>query len=436
MKKFLQIWFSDFCNIFYHELHAIIHDSGVMIILIVAGFCYPLLYNYIYSNGVLNETPVAVVDEADCSDTRRFIREVDATRELEIAFRCCNMAEAEALMKQRKVEGIIYFPADFGEKIAAMEQATVSIYANMSSFLYYKNLLIGTEFVMLHEINQIQFERYAAAGLSEVQAEAMVQAVPYEENLPYNRTFSYNIFLISGIIFLIIQQVMFISMSVRFGTEKEENKNGIGTLPENIHGLGISRVVFSRGAAYFFIFMIIGVYVTFIVPAVCGFPQRGQFGQIMNLLVLYVLDCVVFSQTWSSLISRRENVFVMFLFMSPVCLFLTGLSWPTTSFPTFWKGLSYLFPSTFGCQAFTNLNTAGAGIESCQLQIQALFVQTCIYYFVACLLLYLQNWFTGWKEKRMAWLLEKQQKLEAKSSVFARLHEELEEQHIDEQAGQ
>jgi ABC-2 type transport system permease protein len=107
-------------DIFNRELKQILHDGGVMIIFIVAGFLYPILYNYVYKNGILEDTPVAVVDQACCSDSRRMIREMDATRELNIAYRCTDLEEAKALFQERKVNGIILFPEDFGEKLAML----------------------------------------------------------------------------------------------------------------------------------------------------------------------------------------------------------------------------------------------------------------------------------------------------------------------------
>ena len=55
------------------------------------------------------------------------------------------------------------------------------------------------------------------------------------------------------------------------------------------------------------------------------------------MLVFFITDCVFFSMVWSTLITRRESVFILFLAMSPVALFLTGCSWPTFAFPGFWK---------------------------------------------------------------------------------------------------
>ena len=388
--EYAKQWVRDALGIFNLELRNILHDGGVMIIFVVAGFLYPILYNFVYRNGILEDTPIAVVDDAACSDTRRMIREMDATREINIAYRCTDMNEARTLLQQRKVNGIVYFPSDFGDRLAAKETATFSIYADMSSFLYYKNLLMGSEFVMLHEINSIKVERLSLDGLTDQEADATVNTVRYEDINPYNRAFSYSIFLISAILMLIIQQVMFYGMGMSVGTMREENRS-FASLPDTYSGRGVGRVVLGRGAAYWLLFMAIGIYVCCIVPAMFGFPQRGSFGNILLLLALFVTVCVFFSMTWTTLVTRRESAFLLFLFMSPVLVFLTGFSWPTTAFPAFWKYFSYLFPSTFGCQAFINMNTAGAPLAVVAPQLRALCIQGGMYYILACVAVYVEN---------------------------------------------
>ena len=388
--EYARQWVRDALGIFNLELRNILHDGGVMIIFVVAGFLYPILYNFVYKNGILEDTPIAVVDDAACSDTRRMIREMDATREINIAYRCTDMNEARTLLQQRKVNGIVYFPADFGDRLAAKETATFSIYADMSSFLYYKNLLMGSEFVMLHEINSIKVERLSLDGLTDQEADATVNTVRYEDINPYNRAFSYSIFLISAILMLIIQQVMFYGMGMSVGTMREENRS-FASLPDTYSGRGVGRVVLGRGAVYWLLFMAIGIYVCCIVPAMFGFPQRGSFGNILLLLALFVTVCVFFSMTWTTLVTRRESAFLLFLFMSPVLVFLTGFSWPTTAFPAFWKYFSYLFPSTFGCQAFINMNTAGAPLAVVAPQLRALCIQGGVYYILACVAVYVEN---------------------------------------------
>lgn len=161
-----------------------------------------------------------------------------------------------------------------------METATLSAYADMSSFLYYKNILLAANQVMLKEVGSIQMERYAAAGFTGIQAESLIQAIPYEENNPYNRAFSYSLFLLSAILLVIVQQTLFYGMSMLVGTAREENRS-FASLPDKLEGHGVGRVVLGRGAAYWLIYMGISIYIACIIPAMFGIPQRGEFWEII-----------------------------------------------------------------------------------------------------------------------------------------------------------
>jgi len=222
--------------------------------------------------------------------------------------------------------------------------------------------------------------------------------VLYDDNNPFNRAFNYSFFLISAILMLIIQQTMFYGMSLLVGTQRERN-HSFASLPDRLEGRGMVRVVLGRGGAYWLLYLAIGMYIAFIVPAIFGIPQRGQFGEVLALLLFFITDCVFFSMTWSTLITRRESVFLIFLAISPILLFLTGCSWPTCAFPKFWKLFSYLFPSTFGVQGYINLSTAGGDMQAAGLQMRAMILQTIIYFFLSCACIYAENWVIRHKEK-------------------------------------
>ena len=197
---------------------------------------------------------------------------------------------------------------------------------------------------------------------------------------------------------LIIQQTMFYGMSLLAGTMRERN-HSFASLPDRFHGRGLGRIILGRGAAYEVLYMGISIYIMTIVPAIFGLPQRGAFGDLMMLAFLFVTDCVFFSMTWSTMITRRESVFLLFLFMSPVCLFLTGTSWPVTAFPEFWKWFSYLFPTTFGCKAYVNISTAGGNLSAAGELIHAMTIQTIVYMLLSSIAVYLENHIIRKREK-------------------------------------
>lgn len=408
--SYIRVWLQDFWDIATQELRQIFTDWGVILIFFGAGVVYPLLYNLVYLNGTLEDTPVAIVDMSDCAASRRYAREVDATRECRVAYHCTSMEEAQGLMADRKVNGIIYFPGNFGEKLARGEQAAVEVFCDMSSFLYYKNALMATNHVMLAEIGNIQVERYTEAGYTLKQAEQLVKPLDIGDEInPYNPAFAYNIFLLSTILLVIIQQTLFYGMSLLVGTGRERNMS-FASLPYKLQGHGMGRVVLGRGAAYWAVYMAITIYVSLIVPAIFGLPQRGEFWDIILLDLFFVTDCVFFSMAWSTLITKRETVFIVFLFMSPICLFLTGTSWPSQAFPRFWEVFSWLFPTTFGCKAFVNLSTAGGDLAGVAPHMIALTIQTIAYYFISTVAVYCENWTIRNRDK----IVEKREEFRSK----------------------
>lgn len=385
-NTYLGQWIRDTFKIFADELGMVVHDNGVMLIFCFAGLVYPLLYNWIYGYGVVDEMPVAVVDNSQGSYSRRYIREVDAAREVAIAYDCVSLAEARELMEQQKVHGIIYIPSDFDEKLNLMEQATVSTYADMSTFLYYKDLTVATNKVMLDEVHKIQAERYAAAGYTGQDATQLIEPVQYDEYLQYNPAISFTMFFVYMAMMMILQQVMFYGSSTLAGTLREEGRS----FTQQATGGGMGRIVLGRGFAYYLIFIVLGVYGTLLVPTLFHLPLHCDWTAVLVLLLFYVADIIFFSFTWSSAITKRETVLVLLLFVTPIAVFLTGFTWPESQFPYLWKVLSYVFPSTFGCRAYMTLCMSGS-LEAIAPEIRALTIQTGIYFLLASLAARVEN---------------------------------------------
>ena len=387
-------WFHDMWNTFTQELRLIGRDNGVMLIFCFAGLVYPLLYNFIYHDGVVDEMSVAVVDQSRGSYSRRYVQKFDATRECAIAYDCVSMAEAEELMKQQKVHGILYIPSDFDTRLALGQQATLSTYADMSTFLYYKNMTIASNLVMLDEVHRIQAEHYAAAGFTRQDALQLIEPVGYDDARLYNPNISFTMFFIYMALMMILQQVMFYGSSTLAGTLREEG----GTLAsvDGLHGVG--RVVLGRGAAYFLIFLFLGAYGAVLVPHLFHLPQHAAWWDLMIFLAFFVADIVFFSFTWSSGITKRETVLVLLLFVSPIAVFLTGFTWPTENFPVFWKYLSYVFPTTFGCRAYMTLTQTGS-LSAIAPELRALTIQTVVYYVLASAAVFVENKLTAVNQK-------------------------------------
>lgn len=390
---YLGKWFADWMDMFVKELHDIFTDGGVLIIFFLGGLLYPVLYNLVYSNGTLDDMPVAVVNHSGGEYSRRYIQKVDASRECAIEYHCADMVEAEDLMREGKVHGIIMIPSDFDDNVTCGRQGVISTYADMSSFLYYKDLTTATSLVMLDEMHTIQAEHYAASGFVGEEAQQLIMPVQSSESMPYNRAASYTIFFLSAALMLVIQQTMYYGSSMLAGTRRERFKRSgydMVNIPRILSVRGVGRIVWGRAMAYVLVYIFIGTVVLQLIPYLFNFPQRADWWEVEILLLVYLLDCVFFCFTWSTMITRKETVFVLFLSISPICLFLTGFSWPSTAMPWYWRALATIFPSTYGCRAFINLNTAGGTLLTIAPELVAMTIQTILYFALANVSVYLE----------------------------------------------
>jgi ABC-2 type transport system permease protein len=103
------------------------------------------------------------------------------------------------------------------------------------------------------------------------------------------------------------------------------------------------------------------------------------------MLLPYTLASVFFGLSVSCLIRYRENVMLLMVFVSVPLLFLTGVSWPQSSIPAAWQGVSWIFPSTFGVRAFIRVNSMGASVSQVLPEIRILWIQAAAYLGLACL---------------------------------------------------
>ena len=374
---------SDLTAITWKEFKTIFTDSGVLLILIIAGFGYPLLYSTVYLNESVDEIPVGIIDECGTSYSRGFASKIDATREVTLES-CINMDDAIGKMKKREIHGFIVIPKDFSKNIQTGKQTTVSLYINMATFFIYKNIAMACNYVMLDENKNISLQRLSADGLTEQEALQSAEPLRNKMNILFNEGNGFASFFVPGVLVLIIHQLLFLGIGMVSGTRREENANH--KLSDNVapHEKKVHRYILGQAAAYLIIYSIVSAYILILVPRMFGLPHYASAWDIYRLVFPFLLAVIFFSQTWSVFIRNRETGMVMFLFFSVILLFLSGLTWPLSSFPAFWKYFSYIFPATFGVEGYIKINCMGADFSVINTEFVALWIQAVIYFITAC----------------------------------------------------
>ncbi len=372
---------NDTFYIWRRELMQVFKDEGVLTFLIIVPLVYPLLYSWIYNNERIHEVPVVVVDDSHTGLSRQFIRMCDASPDVHVAFYAQDMDEAKSLISRQLVKGAYYIPSDFDVKVNRMEQATVSVYCDMSLMLTYKAVFQVAQLVSMEMGNEIKTKW---GGLYTSREEAIAtRPLDYDDVPIFNPSGGYGSFVLPAVLMLILQQTLVLGIGLAAGTARENNRYK-QLIPISRPYQGTLRIVFGKALCYFMIYAIMGAWLVVIVPYIFSFPQLASWKPLLLLMLPYILACIFFGMVVSCLMKYRENVMLMIVFMSVPLLFLSGVSWPQSNISGFWQGVSWVFPSTFGLRAYVRLNSMGATIGDVSNEIFVLWIHVAVYFAIAC----------------------------------------------------
>lgn len=368
------------------EARAIIRDEGVLLFVVAVPLFYPILYSWIYNNEVTHEVPVAVVDASHSSTSREFVRRYDASPDVRVAYFCNSLDEARRLVASQDINGIVYLPEDMDTRLNRMQPATVSIYCDMSLMLAYK--AIYTTATSVAGIMNSRIQIRLSGNATDREDQISTQPLKYEEVPMFNPTGGYGNFILPGVLALILQQTLLLGIGMFYATRNERRQPFAPACGTAVgHAFGWFRLMTGRTLCFLLLYSMLTAYVLLAIPKMFSFVQLLHPGDLVAFVLPYLLACMFMSMSLGTVLRQREDVMLVVVFTSVPLLFMSGVSWPQSNIPAFWRAAACLFPSTFGIQGFVKLNTMGAVITDIAPECKALWIQAGVYFCIAALLL-------------------------------------------------
>jgi ABC-2 type transport system permease protein len=382
LQNIIKEGLNDTFLIWKSELKNVFADTGVMIFFFLVPFIYPLLYAFIYNNELVREAKMVVVDQSNSSLSRKYVRMIDATADVKVVGACADMEEAKRMLDTKQAYGILLVPSDFSKDLHAGRQTTVSLYSDMSSLLFYKAFLLSATEASFELGKEVRMHNNPVS--TEKLEQITVNPIPYESVTLFNTQNGFASFLVPAILILVIQQTLVLGIGMLGGTAREKNR--FHTLvPVSKHFNGTLRIVFGKSLAYLVLYILVCGWTLVVVPKLFGLPQLASPFTLTMFILPYLFACIFFAITLSGFMVSRESPMMIFVFTSVFLLFISGISWPMHSIPSFWKATGYLFPSTPGVQGFVRINTMGATLNEVAAEYKLLWVQTGFYFLTSCL---------------------------------------------------
>jgi len=372
-----------FTTSFQNQIKEIFKDGGVMLILIFAAIAYPLVYSIAYKTNVISEMPVAVVDMDQTQASRTLTRMINDTKELKVITEPGCLNQAKQQFWNQTVHGIIVIPNDLEKDIIKGQQGAIQLYCDASYFLKYKETLNATLKATGTFSGGVEIKRYMASGNSYSQAIDKQHPLNFKITNLYNPSGAYGSFVMPGLILIILQQTLLVGIGMVGGAGREKNINRIiapGIMLKN----GSFSVILGKAFAFFSVYIVNSIFTLVWLYEWFDFPPKGSLFNVIILMIPFLLSVIFLGLTISLFFKKRENAIIFLVFLSPIILFLTGLSWPVISLPEVLHKIAYIFPSTNMVPAFLRLRTMGVNISDIRFEFIFLIIQMILYYFMAC----------------------------------------------------
>lgn len=373
-----------FMRLLGREYRRMLADEGVVLILVGAMLIYATVYALVYAPEVVRDIPVGVVDDAHTAESRLLVRRLDAAPELRVAGNPAGMEAARQQLFDRRIYAIVHIPENFSRDLSVGRQTTVSVYADASYLLLYRQSYQAIASVVVATGAFSSVARVAARGVAAGQAQAVVQPVVYGGHTLYNPSLGYGSYVMPAVLMIIVQQTLLIGLGMLGGTVREAGfYRRCGRWAAGRSAAVAGRVLLARAFAAGSVYVATTAYLLTLHYRLFHYPLNGGGWTLVALVVPYLWAVVMLGVALSTLFRRRETSLAVMLWTSIPVLMVSGVSFPRQAIPPLLYGVGQLLPSSGAVEAFIRVRSMGASIAEIAPEILKLWGLALLYTAVA-----------------------------------------------------
>lgn len=380
MKKInFSHFFSAFFRSFRVELVHFFKDKALFSSVVVTGILVAFVYSAVYQNEIPQRIPVHVVDLSSSSLSRNFISMVGAGQNVNIVSIGNNLSDAKIQFEEGTINGIILIPEDFHKDITYRRGSSISLYSDASNMMINKGISTAVSKSLATFNAQIEVSGAMRRGMTYINSVNTRRAVTPISNALFNPTSGYATFLLPVVYLVIIQTLLLTGIGVLEGTMREyDNYHSIYKSSFNI-----VPILLGRSSAYLMICILLFSIAALGSMYVFEIPFRAKYLDVVVYLIPFFLSVIFLGFSLRGIFKKREDAALTITFTSIPAVFLSGISWPTFTFPTWVKVFSTIFPTTYGSRGFVALSQFGASFDEVETWWKYLWIMALFYFLLA-----------------------------------------------------
>lgn len=373
--------------IWRQEYKMIFTDFAAIFTFFIIPIMVSTLYTYVYSNQILTNLPIAVVDEDFSPESRQLTRMIDQTEEVNTDYKTASFSEAKTWFKDHKVRGIVLIPKAFSKDLFRHKSPTVSVYCDASYMLYYRQVLRAVTLATTYMNKGIELKTLNAQG--KTSAQAMQESIPVKgvAMSMYNTNSGYATFIMPAVYIIIIQYILLSGIGLLGGTRRESSRQKDSRL--HIHHLSDAiAILTARVDAYASIALLVFLLVFGIILPLFALPQRGALLDVFIWMLPFVMAVSFMGIALSTFFRYREDAVMVIMMSSIPILLVSGIDWPLSDMPIWLQALASILPSTITTKGFIAISQSGSPLIEMSREWFQLWGLTAFYALLALLSLW------------------------------------------------
>lgn len=335
-------------NIAHYEVRHIFKDPILFLIVFIVPLFYAALFGIVYCAGILNEIPLAIVDQDHSELSREVAQAFINSRQFKVVDQVTTYDQLQQGMNCGTVRAGVVIPADFAKKVDEHRQAEVLTVYDASNLIYGYNIR-RFALEITNQFNTNYTARYLAGmNLNRQEITNIMDAVSCNTVVWYNPTFSYVNFMFMGLMMMVIHQIGFLSISLTVTREKERG------CWINYLSAPISRIKIITGKCLpyfitnFFNYCLLIWVANVFIHAKIG----GSFLLIVLLGLIYDVIITLAGFFISVQAPNSLQVTRYLLLLSVPFFIISGFTWPGSHIPPVLNGIARLLPFTWMAEGF------------------------------------------------------------------------------------
>lgn len=339
------------------ELVHIFTDRAVLLVLAGGILFYAVLYPLPYQRNVPGEQAIAVLDQDRSAMARHLIRMTDATPQVRVAAQPASMAEAEQLLANGEVHGLMIIPAGFERDVYLGRPTSLSFAGDASYFLIYGNVVEGLMTAAMTLSAESQIIMSLLKGENPARIPGQVMPMRLITKPAFNPTGGYINYIVPAVFVLILHQTLLIAAGSITIKDRARRRLGRPAPP-------LAQALLLRLVNFVLIYLLFAMLYFGFFFQLYGVPHVATPASLLLFSSLFFLSSTLFALWLGYLLPRPELPTVIVLLTSLPIVFTAGFAWPADNLPAWLDWISLLIPAKAGIQGFLSINQMGVPLSA------------------------------------------------------------------------